>query len=108
MAVYRIRPRINFKHRAQIGVADLGAILLDKSTIIKLQLLNECSRAVLLLYAGDIISHLGQVNDLVDSRKVQDGYFVTGRMYSVYTVPNMVRNIYDLTVYIIEDKETQF
>ncbi|MFC4144621.1 hypothetical protein ACFSNA_02915 [Pedobacter mendelii] len=91
-------------HNDQIlcfGIANPGAIWLDKSEMIKLQLENNCASVSLLLYSENILADTATASKIMDIDRIEDGYLISGPICYDGSVLHQIRNINDLTIHLI-------
>ncbi|SER50280.1 hypothetical protein [Pedobacter rhizosphaerae] len=107
LAFLRIREYSNYNFRAKVGVAEHAALLLSKEDMIQLQLINQGRFAKLYIFAEDILFNFAHARILTEQSGQSGGYYVSGPRPLAHTPFNMLRNIDQLTVYVIRKQKKE-
>jgi len=98
-------PKKEFMVRAELAVADRGAICIHKKDMQMLQLSNLCLKAIVLIHEEDVFANMAQLPYSNHTKSFQEGYQIAGPYSSLALIDNSVRKIPDLTVYLIARKQ---
>ncbi|MFC4212338.1 hypothetical protein ACFOWA_14160 [Pedobacter lithocola] len=83
------------------GIANPGAIWIDKSEMIKLQLQNSCSSVSLFLFIENIHANTASAYQKMDVNRMDNGYLISGPICCDGSQQHLIRNISDLTVNLL-------
>jgi hypothetical protein len=101
----RVLPKKEFMVRAELAVADRGAICIHKKEMEMLQLSNLCLKAIVLIHEDDVFANMAQLPYSNHAKSFQEGYLIAGPYSNLSLIDNSLRKIPDLTVYIIARKQ---
>lgn len=105
LALYRSRKQKKYTVKGITGIMDVPCILIDKESMIRLQLTNNCSRVVVFLLEKDIWSDTKKARFINDDNAFVNGYFISGKDMGIYNLNHMIREVNMLTVQIIRTKK---
>ncbi|WP_231425284.1 MULTISPECIES: hypothetical protein [Pedobacter] len=100
-ALLRILPKKEFMVRAGLAIADLGALAITKESIEMLQLSNLCLKVIVVIREEDILVNTHQLHDSGHADYFRNAYLLTGQHSALSMFDPWLRNIPDLTIYVI-------
>jgi len=100
LSLYRLRRYKSFSIYGNLAIAEHAAILIDKKSIIKLQLRNKCTKAIVLVHSQDLVSTFDHALQIIETNDSKSGYFICGSSPMPPLDVNQVRHIKNLTVQI--------